>query len=120
MRRDWRASAAPLFLVEPRRIVEICGRVQHINILVDSSDKADGDLRDESLESRIVVSGAVEVEIAGVEFAAGVGETICCGRPGRRGVAEGLKGIARLHRPRGLRQGQSAAESIRQETPRTR
>jgi len=60
MRRDWRASAAPLFLVEPRTIVEICGRVQHINILVDSSDEADGVLRDESLESRIVVSGAVE------------------------------------------------------------
>ena len=72
------------------------------------------------MEAGVIVSGAVEVEAGGVEFAAGEGEAVGGAGAGNRRVAERLEGIRSLRRAGGIGQRERAAEGIRQEIARAR
>src|SRR5436309_14733609 len=82
---------------QAERVIGIRGTVPNIAIEVGAATiKSDRVFANKSLELRVVVSGAVEVEITSVQFPASVGKTIRRGRSAGRSVAKGLEGVRSL------------------------
>ena|SRR6266568_1647231 len=63
-------------VIETGRIPEVCRAIACIGVAVDSTCQASRVFADEPLQLWVVVSGAVEIEIARIEFTAGVGERV--------------------------------------------
>jgi hypothetical protein len=81
-----------------KRICEIYRIVANIRIEISiATIKFQWVFADKPLELRVVVSGAVEIHIGNVAFAAGIGETVGRARAADAGIAKRIEGISRLH-----------------------
>src|SRR5260370_21763960 len=73
-------------------------------------------LANEPLETRVVVSGAIEIEASSVEFAAGESKAVRRGRARYLSVAERLEGVPRLNRTGRISKGDAAPQGVGQKT----
>src|SRR5260370_39339940 len=73
-------------------------------------------LANEPLETRVVVSGAIEIEASSVEFAAGESKAVRRGRARCLSVAERLESVSPLNRTRCISKGAAAPPGVRPKT----